>query len=294
MPINPDFRSTLRYHARAEPATLLDDFKELHILSMTAKRWSTIWGVSTGVWIVASIILLVVVANVPDHAGGWIFLCIVGGLGGGITLGILTHRAIKSILVERRRKLAAAVVRALGCDVPPGGELEVTLDFADYHNPKYRTQSWQLTTYQTSQYRQNWLTVFGKLADGTSLQVDADLVAIRKERAKTKGRKKIKEDLCEHIKLSFRVKEFPAQSEERFSELLRKHHMPQGARLHRSAVKNGRLMVEVRTHRHVRVTNKGTVVSGGDIEKNLATHHTLLMPLLATYRALHHCRKMGS
>ena len=44
----------------------------------------------------------------------------------------------------------------------------------------------------------------GTLADGTRLSLTSDLVARRKERRKTKGRKKIKEDLCEHVVLTLR------------------------------------------------------------------------------------------
>jgi hypothetical protein len=204
---------------------------------------------------------------------------------------VLIYRANRMILDERRRKLARAAVRCLGCDLPAGGKLDLAVDFNRYTDSRYQTNSGSAGRYSTSDYRQPWLAVGGALADGARLELTADLVARRKERGKTKGRKKVKEDLCEHVVLSLRVPSLPPQTPERWPELVRKQPMPPGAFLHRAMVKQDRLTVEVRTHRQVRVTDKGSVLNGGDIEGRLANRHTLLIPVLAAYHALHACRK---
>ena len=66
--------------------------------------------------------------------------------------------------------------------------------------------------------------------------------------------------------------------------------MPPGVHVHRAGVKKDRLSLEVRTQRHVRVTNSGAVTSGHDVEEKLKSRHTLLVPVLAAYHALHGCR----
>lgn len=282
--IDPSFSSTLRYQARAEPAALLADLKELRLLSAQARGRRKVWIVC-----LVSFLLFAVVVGLATQGMGFL-VTIPLGVVAAIVFGVLIHRAGKMILDEHRRKLAVAVVRALACDVPPGGKMELTLDFSDYRQDRHRTSSGTAGNYSASAYRQPWLAVTTRLADGVQVELGADLVARVKERAKTKGRKKVKEDLCEHVSVSLRLPRLPERAAERWPELLKRTPMPEGAYLHRALVKGERLGVEVRTHRRVRVTNKGSVVSGGDVAQSLASRDTLLFPVLAAYAALHGCR----
>jgi hypothetical protein len=285
--IDPKFHSTQRYHDCAEPAALLADLKELRRRSEAARR-------RRKVLIACLVIFLVLDLVVCLSTGG---LACIGGIPAGILaavfLGIGIYRASRMILDERRRKLAVAVVRALACDVPPRGKMDLSVAFGKYQQDRHRTTSGPAGNYSSSAYRQPWLAVTTRLADGSQVELGADLVARVKERAKTKGRKKVKEDLCEHVSLSLRVPRLPERAAQRWPELLKRAPMPEGAYLHRALVKGERLGVEVRTHRQVRVTNKGSVVSGGDVEQRLAGRDTLLMPVLAAYAALQGCRSGG-
>jgi hypothetical protein len=284
--INPDFRDTLRYHGRTEPATVLADLKELRQRSETARERRRLWIICLVVALVTDVIVCIAL-----HATATTVAGVFAGVVAAIVFGVLISRAARMTLDDRRRKLAVAVVRALGCDLPPGASLEVSIDFNKYHQDRFRTGSGQAANYQVSSYRQPWLAVAARLADGSEVELATELVARRKERAKTKGRKKIKEELSEHVRLAIRVAALPAGAEQRWPERLRAAVLPEGAYLHRALVKKDRLALEMRTHCQVRVTNKGSVTAGADAESRLANRHTLLMPVLAAYHALAACRR---
>ena len=94
-------------------------------------------------------------------------------VGGGVTAAgvgliiLFIERVSRWIIDERRCKLAGAVVRALACDLPPGGTFDVAVDFNEYTETQYRTNTWALPNYAASAYRHPWLVVEGTLADGT-------------------------------------------------------------------------------------------------------------------------------
>jgi hypothetical protein len=220
----------------------------------------------------------------------WCGVFFLYAIAGGIPFGILISNAGREIIDDRRRKLAMVVVRHLACDLPRNGKLELEVDFNSCKRNQHLTDTWKLGTYSASAYRQPWLFVGGTLADGTRFALAASLLARYKERSKTKGRKKVKEDLCEHVELMLRLPSLPPALPQRWPDLARSAPMPPGAFVHRALVKKDRLTLHVRTHRQVRVTDKGTVLSGGDIETRLANRHTLLAPLLAAYHGLHACR----
>ncbi len=283
--INADFRDTRRYHGQAEPADLLADLKELGRRSELARSRRILWIVLLVLSVLMTFFSCPLTLLVP-----WVALALLAGLVGAVVFAVLIYRAGRVVLDERRRKLAAVVVRALACDLPPAGTIDLAVDFNDYQQARFLTDQGQVPNYLATSYRQPWLAVSARLADGTRLELGADLVARRKERAKSKGRKKIKEDLCEHVRLSLQVPALPAGAAERWPQHLRAAPLPEGAHLQRALVKKDRLLVEVQTHRHVRVTNKGSVTAGADIESRLANRHTLLMPVLAAYHALAGCR----
>jgi hypothetical protein len=282
--IPPDFRTTLRYQSKDDPASLVADLDELHARSEAACSRRN-WLVALLVFWIIACILLGLVGQTPGFIVPAVFLGIVGI----IVFAVLIYRASQEILDERRRKLARVVVRHLGCDLRPGGKLELSVDFNDYCDSRYLTQT--QASGEASFYQQPWLTVSGTLADGASLELSTDLVARRKERIKRQGTRKIKEDLCEHISLTLRTASLPQAAAQRWPDLVRAQPMPPGAQLHRALVKQDRLFVEVRTQRQLRITHKGSVIHGGDVETKLANHHTLLVPVLAAYQALHACRK---
>jgi hypothetical protein len=282
------FPSTSHYKGNAEPATLLAQLGALVRSSGEARKRRPFLAGGLVVALAFTALFAVLAVNA---AGPLPLLAAGGGLAGACAavLAVLLVRANARIVDERRAGLAAAVVRCLACDLPPGGGLEVQVDFTGYHDAKFRTAAWP-GGFGTQEYRQPWLGVAGRLADGGRLKLQATLVVRRKERLKKKGRKKIKEDLCEHVTLALRHRALPPAAPARWPDLVRSRPLPPGALLRRAGVKHNRLTVEVRTQRCVRVTNKGTVTSGHDAEKRLASRHTLLAPMLAAYHALHACR----
>jgi hypothetical protein len=282
--INPNFRDTLRYHCRAEPSTLLGDLKELRVRSEAARTRRKVWIWSLVAWLIACFYFCAMTANALVCLG--VFLGLVGLIAGIV----LIKRAGRMILPERRRKLAVAVVRALACDLRPGGKIELGVNFHDYHQPYFQSVTSPLGAYTASIYRLPWLEVSARLAGGSQVMLGLELVCRRRERSKTKGRKKIKEEMRERVIVTIRVPRMPDGAAERWPEQMRSLPLPPSTTLHRARVKNDQLSLELRTFRQVRVTNKGSVVSGADIDDRLANRHTLLMPMLAAYQALAGCR----
>lgn len=282
--IPTNFSGSLRYLVEAEPTTLLADLEALakHSADAQARRgwFIALVFISIGAGIIAASTL-----------SGGLIPGIILGIAGAILFGVLAHLESRQILDERRRKLAKSVVRALACDLPPEGKLELGIDFNNYHHEKYRERTWQVNLYTAAQYRLPWLVIRCKLMNGTRLELWTDHIVSRKERSKTKGRKKIKEDIYEHIRLTVCPAALPDQAEKVWPEYMRTRALPPGTYLHEARVKKNTLYLEVKTQRQVRVTNKGVVESGKDVEKNLANHHTILAPLLGAFDALQACRK---
>lgn len=284
--IEASFRSKLRYRQKATPARLLEDLRGLAKLAQQARRNRRLAIIATCVLIPAGILAYGVLVGgkfLWVVAILWIVAC-------ALVCGLVAARCGRLVLDERRRSLAVRVVRALECDLAPGAKLELGIDFNPYHHRNYLVNTWSLTATRASLYRQPWLVVMGRLGDGTRLELWSDLVARRKERSKTKGRKKVKEDLHEHIRLSLRPASPPAGAA-RWPDLVRRSQLPLGVYCHRAAHKGQYLRLELKTHRLVRVTNKGAVESGGDIDSRLANCHHVLGPMLAAYDALADCRR---
>jgi hypothetical protein len=285
--INPNFHETLHYHSRAEPASVLADLKELKRLSARARAWKPVLTVGLVAWLTVAVVACV--------AAGMGIVCVAGALwfvAGIILFSILTHRNNRMILPERRRRLAVTVVRALACDLPPAGVVELGLDFGDYVKDRFKTDSHKLLSGgDVSTYHQPWLEVTAALADGSLVTLGLDLMCRRKERTKSKGRKKIKEAMSEHVVLTIRAPDLSEQAGHRWPERVRAAPLPRSVSLRRAVVKKDRLCLEVRTPKQVRVTNKNSVVTGADVDDQLANEHTLLMPVLAAYQALAGCRQ---
>jgi hypothetical protein len=283
--IPKDFTIKLRYRCKDEPAILLVDLDELGHRSEAARARRKWWWAALAVWMVVGIAAVAALGG-----GAWCFAGIVYGITGACIFGVLIVWASHEIIDERRRKLAMVAVRHLACDLPPGSKLDIEVNFNPHKAKAYQTSTGKLNAYSASAYCQPWLSVAGMLADGTVFGLTAEMLARYKERSKTKGRKKVKEDLSEQVLLTLRVPWLPPTAPDRWPALVQAAPMPPGAFVHRALVKDGHLSLTVRTHRHVRVTDKGSVISGADIETKLANRHTLLAPLLAAYHALHACR----
>jgi hypothetical protein len=286
--IPANFRSTLRYQCKSDPATLIADLEELAKRSLTATNRRRIAFVALVAGAAGGILVSVLGHSVLWHVTGGVLTAV-----GVVLIVVFIERVSRWIIDVNRCKLAAAVVRGLACDLPPNGKLDATVDFNAYTSKQYRTETSSPAGNGASAYRQGWLAVAGVLADGTHLALSSDLVARRKERRKSKGRMKVKEDLCQHVALTLRVRSLPVSAPTRWPELVRSRPMPPGVRVHRAGVKEDRLTLEVRTQRHVRITNKGIVVTGRDIEERVASRHAVLAPMLAAYHALHACRAGG-
>jgi hypothetical protein len=273
-----DFSATLRYHATAEPDTLLADLDKLRDRrrAAQAQRWTLValpigWG---GLGLLAAIAL----------GGGFLyFLAIVWAIGGFVWYSYLDADLARQILEVRRLKTARALVRALACDVGPGDKLELMIRFGPYNDPAFRVGDEKGAA---ASFCHPWLEAKGRFADGTRFEVGIELHAKRKERSKRKGRKKIKEDLCEHVWVVLRPDALPDGTEAGWPARVRRASLPGTSYIHRAEVKKDRVALEVRTQHHVRVTDKGAVLVGKDIETELCGPHHVLKPLLGAYTAL--------
>lgn len=276
-----DFNRTLRYQAVADPASLLTDLKALRQGSQGAQSTRWLLVLLLIAWIVGSVIVGLVLAG-----SLFLFIAIPSGLLGAVVYWIVDAGYARLVLDERRLRLAAKAVRALACDLPPDGKLDLTVQFGPYNEAHYRTGEVPATNYNGTAYRLPWLRARGTLADGTKVELSTDLIARRKERTKTKGRMKVKEDLCEHVALVLRPKALPPEAKVRWPDLVRGGRLPATMRIQRAKVMDGQVILELRTFRQVRVTDKGTVLAGADAEQKLCDADGLLMPMLAAYRAL--------
>ena len=88
------------------------------------------------------------------------------------------------------------------------------------------------------------------------------------------------------------LRDFTAEG--RWSDLVRAAKLPDGAYLHRALARDGRLVLRLRTSRAQRVTHQGKVEVGHDAESRLASRHTVLVAMLASYQALVRCRRKGA
>ncbi|MGL4551538.1 MAG: hypothetical protein ACRC33_10155 [Gemmataceae bacterium] len=278
-----DFPATLRYHATAEPDTLLADIEGLRRFSdgVRARRWRLT--ALPLLWIVAG-----VVAASYAGGGGWYVGACAWGIGGLILYTVLDADLARLVLEARRLKTARALVRALACDVAPGDPVELSIQFGPYHAEAFRFPDAVrgYPTFAFTQYRLPWLAARGRLADGTRFEVGVELHATRKVRAKTKGRKKVKEALSERVRVELRPDALPAGTEAGWPDRVRRARLPGTVHVHRARVRDGRVALEVRTARQTRVTDKGTVIVGKDVEKQLCGPRHVLDPLLAAYGAL--------
>jgi hypothetical protein len=215
--------------------------------------------------------------------GGFLyFLAVVWAIGGFVWYSYLDSDLARQVLEVRRLKTARALVRAVACDVCPGETLELMIRFGPYNEPAYCL----IAEKSRNTYCHPWLEARGRFADGTRFEVGIELHAKRKERSKRKGRKKVKEDLCEHVWVVLRPDALPDGTEAGWPARVKRASLPGAVRVHKAEVKKDRVALEVRTQHHVRVTDKRAVLVGKDIETELCGPHHVLKPLLGAYTAL--------
>jgi len=207
---------------------------------------------------------------------------------GALVCGVQIYRCGRLVLDQRRFRLPMQVLRHLACDIDARPAVTLTLDFNDYHQVKFCTASVKNGVVTASTYEFPWYTVEGPLLDGTRFRLATAILVKRKERSRRKGNK-IKEEIGECVSLTLRLKD-PVPGLERWPDLVRAAPLRPNLRLHKVHHEAGRLTVQAVTPRGLRVRNKGSVLTGGDIEKQFVDHHAPLTVFLASYQALANCR----
>jgi hypothetical protein len=228
------------YRTRTSCNQLLEDLRFLRDLDATQeKKQSRTFSVGCGALLIAGVLLI---------TGLFLVLWIPAAIGIG---AFVLHSRHKRLNLENRRyELASRVVELLKTDISPSEPVELRVDLRpETHSDKARGTGKTRSGWDVKYYVDPWLTLEGRLLDGTHFRVDMTERVDMRSRWKSTGRKtKHKTKRVSEAILRVRLRVKP----ERYQHLSRLGpraqgavKLPPGTRVKGLSVSESRLQLEV-------------------------------------------------
>lgn len=207
-------RTTLHYAAQGSPMQILADLGQLGALDKSSEKLQKKWGWLSGGGCFVGIVALVFVVMVPPL----LVLCVLGTALFGF--GIWRYGKYKKTnLEDRRYQLAARVVRLLSADMDPATPMKLSLALGAIDRKECAIGENQVMGWNVTYYRDPWLSVAGRLADGSSFKLDkTQLLQIRKKRkvnyrGKVKHKRKDKHGVLCTLTMKYKESRYPGMAQ---------------------------------------------------------------------------------
>lgn len=190
------FRKELIYRTRATSARVLQELAHLGQLDAENERKraeSSSWG--CGTLIACSVCLLVALALMDGHgtAALLVFLLAVAFGVAAITFSSRKASYARLNLENRRYELVSHLMKLLRVDIAPEEPLALELDLRpDTHPQKFRGQTQTPTGWKVDHFLDPWLSLQGRLLDGTHFRVEMTERVERRNRTKSSRSGRIK------------------------------------------------------------------------------------------------------
>ncbi|MFM7073729.1 MAG: hypothetical protein ACKO38_18235, partial [Planctomycetota bacterium] len=163
------FKGARVYANRATPAQLLSDLRHLAALDARSERRRRIAG-----WtLVAAILTLVLAVIWPLPFDVSIRRTVGIGAAAFIVASILARLWFgRTDFSNHRYTLFGELVRLLGRDMGRDAEVQAELDLAPPNVKRKRGSQGNIREWKVTHYRDPWLRLAGRFADGTSFQIE--------------------------------------------------------------------------------------------------------------------------
>jgi len=287
------FRRTLKYQRLATPTVLREDLERIATLDAESEMLQKRYGMRM------SLSIFGFVASIPatffsfGAVGPWagILVAAVGfsALISAIYNGRLWSKAGKTNVEDRRREIPDQLVRYLSTDMPADAQLDLSIDFNLYTQPRYLrdTKPGGLTSSASVRnYELPWLALKGSFVDGSRFRLQATLRVKRKEKRKRKG-VKVSETFTEDVDLSVQVK--PRRYERLDRALAPIRSLPNRSAYPQIVAKVSGERIELAGTASSRFAE---MVEDKD-EPPLGSHRSMLHLFLACYHGLSACATKG-
>ncbi|MFY0564756.1 hypothetical protein ACN28E_12950 [Archangium lansingense] len=218
------------YRASLPCTQVLEDLQRMGKLdAIKEKQQGRAFNVGCGTLVAATLLLFVGFVVVEDFELSVVMLWSGGGLAlVGIVAFILRSRYERLNLENRRYELVSHTVGLLQADISPDEPVTLELDLRpETHSDKYKNDSRTRSGWNVKHYLDPWLSLQGRLLDGTHFSLEmTERIQMRKRtkttpRGKTKFQNKRKSDAL--LRLRLRVKP------ERYQHLARIGSQAEGA-----------------------------------------------------------------
>jgi hypothetical protein len=185
------FKSTLVYSARATSALLMADVERIAALDARAERLRSIaryMAAAAAMSLLGTLFLRTPVAFLGAKP-----LAVVAALWLATAL-IACWRFRRRDLSNRRYGLFGELIKLLGRDMSKDAELQARLDLASPLARRKRGAEGHFKSWKVTHYRDPWLQLSGRLADGTSFRIIvSELSQVRQRWTKSRsGKNKLK------------------------------------------------------------------------------------------------------
>jgi len=180
------FRSNLIYEGSASPAELREDLERIRELDKTSEGKRRVFGWTGFLSLVGAVVSFFALSDSESIA-------VSGGLTAlGVVLLVMYWRWGRTDVENRRYELLGGVLGLLDADLQPGTPVVVRMDLRKVDDTSKLEERIDLGNAKIENFRDPWLAVSGRFADGTSFSLSQTERFQRKRTTKTNMRGKTK------------------------------------------------------------------------------------------------------
>lgn len=163
------FKSSLIYESQASSQDVVTAVESIREIDKANEPQQKLWGAVTIVALIAAVVVLIV--GLANNLGtfGLVFAGFLGIF--GVVAGFKWRAHKRLNFVDKRYELLAAMTRLLSRDIASDGTLNVRLDVTKPDQAHKFTHKGKAGTWNVKYYDDAWLSMSGKLLDGTGFQL---------------------------------------------------------------------------------------------------------------------------
>jgi len=220
-------------------------------------------------------------------------LLFVGLLVSAIVCGSHYSKYSRMNLENRRYASVTAILKYLSRDMAPDATVDVRIDFNSYLDPRFisaNSPAGIFGSVSSKSFKLPWLTLAGKLLDGSRFQLSAMILGKRKEKRKRKYTK-VREGFRERVALSLAVKaaKFPKLAE--LPARLQAQNPPTPYQPMGIRVEDNVIQLIGTTHLHQRSFGRNQTVTKTSPTESFSKLDNFLQLFLLAYHGLDLCRE---
>ena len=177
-----ELRKSLTYQKTAPPSSVLADLDVIRRSDNEAEKKARFWGIIVGCSAVVAVIGIAYFVLMEMAVAG----AVIGGVGLAFLISGAAMRALRGKLDvdDRRYELVAGLLHYLSRDMSASENVSVTLDLLPHNHKKKYQSSGKVGYWNAKFYLDPWLTMTGRLLDGTRYSIT--MIEKQQDRHRTK------------------------------------------------------------------------------------------------------------